>query len=137
MALALQEGEQMKRYTVYNEKTDEIIIVDGTVHECAKAMGIKENSFHHFIWKNNKGMKTKWAIVEVVEDLPNNPTFGDFVRYHRIRQKMKPATLAEKAGISVQAVYHYEIGLTEPVVSVAAQIAKALGLPLDALLGGE
>lgn len=134
MASVRQEGEQMKRYTVYNDKTDEVVIVDGTAHECAKAMGIERNSFYHFMWKNYNGENTKWSIIVTEDVLPNNPTFGDLVRHHRIKQNMKPGDLAKKAGISVQSVYAYETKRTEPVVSVAAQIAKALGLSLDDLV---
>lgn len=49
-------------YTVWNNKTDEIVIVDGNAVECAKAMGISVRNFYSTVSKNLNGTIAKWTI---------------------------------------------------------------------------
>ena len=58
----------MKRYTIYNNKTDFPVIVDGTAAECAKAMGIKFKSFHSIATRARKGEIKKWAVLTMDEE---------------------------------------------------------------------
>lgn len=58
----------MKKYTVYNNKTDFPVIVDGTSAECAKAMGIKFNSFHSTVTRARKGEIKKWTVLTMDEE---------------------------------------------------------------------
>ena len=55
-------GSNVRRYTVYNNKTDAPVIVDGTAKECEKAMGICENSFYCVLSRVRKGINRKWSI---------------------------------------------------------------------------
>ena len=51
-------------YTVWNNNTDEIVIVDGTVKQCADAMGINLSSFHSIRTRTKQGKMHKWTIEE-------------------------------------------------------------------------
>lgn len=81
MALCLKEREgrprkakkswpknRRVRYTVYNNKTDFPVIVDGTAQECAKAMGMTIDSFYCALARFKRPRKTqrdlKWTFVK-------------------------------------------------------------------------
>ena len=49
-----------KLYTVYDNKTDFPVIVDGTSEECARAMGITLNTFYKLI---SYKKTDKWYII--------------------------------------------------------------------------
>lgn len=60
-------------YTVYNNKTDFPIIVDGEARECAKAMGISDYNFYYIANRVRAGKNKKWTILrsyidEIVEE---------------------------------------------------------------------
>lgn len=136
MASAAQEGESMgKVYTVYNNNTDELLVLDGTREECAKAMGIKVETFHTVLWHFKHGYKTKWAVIEDVEELSPNATFGERVKHHRIKKCMTIKKLGEKSGVSHNSIHRYENG-ADPQLSAAIRIAEALGLSLEYLAKG-
>ena len=50
-------------YSVWNNYTDEVVIIDGTVPECAKAMGISEKSFASVMTRTLQG-KTKNGLLK-------------------------------------------------------------------------
>ena len=54
-------GAPTRLYTVYNNRTDELIILDGTVRQCAEAMGLSEKSFLSTATRSKNG-KGKWWI---------------------------------------------------------------------------
>ena len=49
-------------YSVWNNYTDELIILDGTVKQCADAMGISYKSFHTIRTRLKQGTLKKWTI---------------------------------------------------------------------------
>ena len=51
-------------YSVWNNKTDELIIIDGEARECAKAMNLTLPSFHSAITNARSGKIKKWTIKE-------------------------------------------------------------------------
>lgn len=55
-----------KRYSVYHRKTDEPLVIYGTSKECAKAMGIRVNSFYRYIVRMRQGKikLRKWLVYE-------------------------------------------------------------------------
>ena len=55
-----------KRYSVYHRKTDEPLVIYGTSKECAKAMGIRLNSFYRYIVRMRQGkiQLRKWLVYE-------------------------------------------------------------------------
>lgn len=60
-------GEKMpyrRKYSVYHRKTDQPLIVYATSKECAKAMGIKINSFYRYICRMREGKikMRKWQV---------------------------------------------------------------------------
>ena len=48
-------------YSVWRNKDDLLMILDGTAEECAKAMGIKINSFYIFA---SRGGNENWTITK-------------------------------------------------------------------------
>ena len=50
------------RYTVYREKDDFPVMIDGTAEECARAMGISPKSFHAIASRSRNGKIAKWHI---------------------------------------------------------------------------
>ncbi len=55
-------------YTVYNNRTDFPVIVDGEARECAKAMGILESNFYYTLNRVNAGKNKKWTILKTYID---------------------------------------------------------------------
>ena len=49
-------------YTVWNNRTDELVICDGTATKCAAAMGITVGSFFSIITGTKNGRYSKWTI---------------------------------------------------------------------------
>jgi hypothetical protein len=49
-------------YSVWNNETDEVVIIDGNCVECAKAMGISPKSFHAIMMKSMQGKIKKWTF---------------------------------------------------------------------------
>lgn len=62
---------------------------------------------------------------------------GERIAALRRRENMTQAELAEKLGISYQAVSSWERGATMPDISKLLELSRALGTSVDALLGGE
>ena len=66
-----KDGEVMnyphlKRYSVYHKKDEIPLIVYATSDECAKAMGIRRNSFYRYIcrMRDGKFKIRKWLVYE-------------------------------------------------------------------------
>jgi hypothetical protein len=62
-----RKGENSRKYcvyTVYNNKTDELICLDAEASEAAKAMGISLSSFHSTYSRINNGTHKKWTILK-------------------------------------------------------------------------
>ena len=56
-------------YSVWNNETDEVVIVDGNWRECCKAMGISEKSFYTLVSNSKRGKSKKWTIeVRKIEE---------------------------------------------------------------------
>lgn len=57
-------------YTVYDNKTDTPVIVDGSPRKCAEAMGMKLSSFYSAITRCNNGENKRWTILgDYVDDI--------------------------------------------------------------------
>lgn len=50
-------------YTVWDNRTDKCVIVDGEARDCAKAMGLKMSSFYSTVTKVKNGIVGKWTIM--------------------------------------------------------------------------
>ena len=59
------------------------------------------------------------------------PTFGDRLRELRNSRGWTQEQLAERLGTSKQVISRYESGLRSPKISVVAQWAEKLGVPLE------
>lgn len=49
-------------YTVWDNRTDELIILDGTAPQCAEAMGVALSSFYAALTKTKAGRTKRWYI---------------------------------------------------------------------------
>ena len=61
-------------------------------------------------------------------------TIGESIRYHRKRLKLTQAELADRLGVTPQAVSKWESGVGLPDITMAAPLARALGTTTDELL---
>lgn len=52
----------MKIYTVYNNKTDELVALDLSSHKCAEAMGLSYKGFRSAVSRAKSGKVKKWYI---------------------------------------------------------------------------
>jgi transcriptional regulator with XRE-family HTH domain len=62
--------------------------------------------------------------------------FAELFRGLRARASLTQGALAERSGLSVSAIRHYEYGLREPSYSALVQLARGLGVGLSAFEGG-
>ena len=53
------------RYTVYDNRTDELVILDGTAEQCARAMGLTAGSFYSAVTRARNGKVKRWHIETV------------------------------------------------------------------------
>lgn len=65
----------------------------------------------------------------------NNKTIGDRIKFHRKRLGMTQEQLAERMGVSAQAVSKWENNLSCPDIAVLPELAAAFGISVDELLG--
>jgi transcriptional regulator with XRE-family HTH domain len=62
---------------------------------------------------------------------------NDVIRQRRSELGMSQADLAAKVGVDRRQIRRYEAGETQPTLSVAKTIARALGITIDELAGDE
>ena len=60
--------------------------------------------------------------------------FGEYIKKYRIENGLTQADLATRLAVSQNAISHYEKGTRHPPISRLAPIAKALGVPVSALV---
>ena len=60
--------------------------------------------------------------------------FSDYLKEYRVNNQMSQEDLAKKLGTTKQVVSNYENGKHVPKITVAANIADALGVPLEKML---
>lgn len=65
---------------------------------------------------------------------PIRRSLGETIKAHRTRCGMSQELLAEKLGVSRQAVSKWETGTAEPSTSNLLALAKAFGIPPEELL---
>ena len=60
----IENGEPTSRtrvlYSVWNNYTDELVVLDANYEECAKAMGVSVRSFHSMMTRAKNGKLKKW-----------------------------------------------------------------------------
>ena len=61
-------------------------------------------------------------------------TIGESIRYHRKRLRLTQAELAERVGVTAQAVSKWENDTGLPDITMAVPLARALGTTTDELL---
>lgn len=67
-------GNHVRMYSVYSKKTDQPLIIYATSKDCAKAMGIKVNSFYRYICRMRGGKieLRKWVVYEDGKAIDND-----------------------------------------------------------------
>ena len=55
-------GSHYRWYTVYNNRTDELVCLDATAEEAARAMGVTIKTFFPLVTNTLAGRKNKWHI---------------------------------------------------------------------------
>jgi len=73
-----------------------------------------------------------WCYARRIFGVMKKPTFGPRLRELRVRAGLTQAQLAERAGLSLAAVKHYEQGLREPTWPTLQALADALRTSCDA-----
>ena len=56
------------RYSVYDNKTDFPVIIDGTADECARALNRSRNSFYCLVNRVRKGRNKRYTILQRMVD---------------------------------------------------------------------
>lgn len=64
-------------------------------------------------------------------------TLGQSIRHHRKEKNMTQSELAERLGVSVQAVSKWETDKGAPDISQLLPLSRELGMSVDLLLGGD
>lgn len=67
----------------------------------------------------------------------NNKTLGERIKYHRKRLGLTQEELAQRMGVSAQAVSKWENNLSCPDISILPELAEVFDISLDELLGRE
>ena len=80
---------------------------------------------------------TRNALLDASHDIvaPEDRSFGENLRDSRHSANLSQADLAERAGASRAAIGAYERGVRTPGLPTIVKLARALGVPPDALLG--
>lgn len=65
----------------------------------------------------------------------NQTTIGERIKYHRKRLGMTQEQLADRIGVSAQAVSKWENNLSCPDISILPELAALFGITVDELLG--
>lgn len=65
------------------------------------------------------------------------PNFSDFLKDYRQQNNLSQQELAARLGTTKQVISNYETGKRSPKISVVAEYAKKLDIPLSSLLGED
>lgn len=57
------------RYSVYDNRTDFPIIIDGTANECAKALKRSRSSFYCMVDRVRKGRNKRYTVLQRMVDV--------------------------------------------------------------------
>jgi DNA-binding XRE family transcriptional regulator len=118
-------------YSIYDNKTDEPIVIGGTVEQCAKVLGIRPESFRAYVRRGKQINRTviKSYAFEFEE------TFSARLREARYNAHMSQVRLANIIGVRTSTIRGYETGKRMPNIEIAARIARALNISISDLIG--
>ena len=64
-----QKGQATTLYTVWRNKDDMLLILDGTAEECCRLLGMNKNSFYRLVCSTgNKGYGNMYTIRKANRD---------------------------------------------------------------------
>lgn len=128
--------EQSQKYTVYNNKTDMPVAVCAPSRECARAMGVRIETFYAYL---TDGRSTKWTIIPEGKcseiELPNHKTVGQAMKECRKARGLSITQFSKVVGIATDRIERYESGEICPYIDTLIFIADALDITLDELVG--
>lgn len=120
-------------YSIYDNKTDEPIIIGGSAEQCARALGIKPASFRAYI---NRGKQVTRTVISSY-DCEFEEGFSARLREARYNARMSQSKLASVVGVRVSTIRGYEGGKRLPNIETAVRLAHALRISLNYLAGEE
>ena len=91
-------------YSVWDNKRDELVYLDGTSKECAFAMGITVETFYSYLSKTKKGIVKRWTIKETQKKARKKR--AKRVAEMRYQQKMLAKEIAYEFNISRVQIYN-------------------------------
>ena len=88
----------------------------------------------YLVWLIVKALRTYIRVNSTKPSDPVRRTLGERIKEHRTRCGMSQELLAEKLGVSRQAVSKWETGTAEPSTSNLLAMAKAFNISPEELL---
>lgn len=132
----MSRWEQSQKYTVYNNKTDMPVAVCATSRECAKAMGVRMETFYAYL---TDGRSAKWTIMPEGKcseiEPPSRKTVAQAMRECRRARGLSLTQFSKVVGIATDRIARYESGEIKPYIDTLIFIADALDITLDELVG--
>ena len=119
-------------YDVYDNDTDEPLVISGSAVQCAKVLGISVKSFREYSRRKNNVKRT----VIVYMKCDNRNVFGSRLRNARFKARMTQSEVADKCGIALSTLKGYEQGKRLPDIEIAQRLAVCLSVPIKYLSGG-
>lgn len=133
-----------QKYTVYDNRTDQLVVSCAPAEVCAQMMGIKRDSFYRAI---NDNLGKRWTIIKEgkCEDLysikkvpppdPEPKTIGEFMKKCRKSKGYSQLDVHRATGISRDCLYQYERNKSFPNIFTLIEIADFLEVSIDELIG--
>ena len=88
----------------------------------------------YLVWLLFKALRIYIRKNDIKQDDPVRRSLGEAIKAHRIRCGMSQELLAERLGVSRQAVSKWETGAAEPSTSNLLALAKVFDIPPEQLL---
>lgn len=129
-----REGRKMLNrfvYDVYDNNTDMPIIIGGSADECARAIGVKVETFRSYVKKHRHG---KYTVIKTVA-CELDDTFGSRLKMARYANGLTRDDLSRKAKCAISSIRNYELGTRVPDIDTAVRLARALGVSIRYLAG--
>lgn len=137
----MHKSRKVPKYTVYDNKTDQVICTCESSPKCAEVMGVKLDTFYHAI-NPRKSNGNRWTVVKEgyceemeVSEVPQSKTIGQFMRKCRKEKGYKQTDIERATGITRECVSRYENDVYFPTLCNLLSIADFLDVSIDELIG--
>ena len=125
------------KYTVYDNHTDQPVIVCGTANECASAMGVSVKTFYAYLSPTGIAREKRWEIIKegLCGELSEPNTIGQYMQMCRLKKGMRITKLSRLTGIAKNLLRAYEDDKTFAGLMNLISIADVLNVSIDELIG--